>query len=59
MLTEAELTNDATDVGTSLHERPGEVMLRHKVDTIALLPWAVEDNKDDLIMRDNQLTYVL
>ena len=33
-------------------------MLHRKIDTGALLPRAVEDNKDDLITRDNQLTYI-
>jgi len=35
-----------------------EVMVHRKVDAGALLPQAVKDNKDDLITRDNQLTYI-
>jgi len=33
-------------------------MVHRKVDAGALLPQAVKDNKDDLITRDNQLTYI-
>jgi len=33
-------------------------MPHRKVDIGALLPQAVEDNENDLLLRDNQLTYV-
>jgi len=33
-------------------------MPHRKVDIEALLPQAVEDNEDDLITGDNQLTYI-